>query len=208
MWSVGIRRVSEIELRNAPMARGMRQSGIKLQSRMQGVAGKRCAHSLRIHPVQGKKTMNGREAFTQNGSFQLMGLDVPVRAGKIRIALLLISLTLVSVPLIPFIGRSSDIFANWCGHFYLASLVVANLILACFSRILASAYRSSRVGSSAAGVQAHGDAPGNAAGDRAVGPAKPRILDLIILVAEVAFSVVLVRAFLNGHVCVVSSERL
>ncbi len=141
--------------------------------------------------------MKSREEFLQNGCFQFMGLDVPARDRWSRIAVVIIGSTLITVPLIPFIGNSSSIFTNWCGTLYLAALVLTNLILTCFGRRIASAHRSSLRISAAAGDQYHGDLLSDAAGDRDVEPTKPRILDLIILVAEVAIGVVLVGAMLN-----------
>ena len=81
--------------------------------------------------------MNGRWSYRLDGHFRVLGVDVPLRNGRQRIAFAIIMAGLIIVPLIPFIESPTSIWGRWVGAGFVASVVVTNLLLACFVRRLA-----------------------------------------------------------------------
>jgi hypothetical protein len=75
--------------------------------------------------------MTGRWSFPPHGYFRFMGVEVPLRNGPLRIAFAIIMAGLITVPLMPFIESPTSIWPRWVGAGFLASVVVANVFLAC-----------------------------------------------------------------------------
>jgi hypothetical protein len=143
-----------------------------------------------------------RGGFVQDGCLRFMGLDVPVYDRWSKIAVVIIGVTFVTVPLVPFIGEATSILANWLGTLYLALLLLANLMLACFARRISFAHRSFQLENLFASYRAGhpselDDTLVDSTGDGHTAQTGLRIFDLMILIAEAAGAIVLVRAFLS-----------
>jgi hypothetical protein len=168
--------------------------------------------------MQGQNMINVRRRFAQDGCLRIMGLSVPVYDRWSKIAVSIIGLTWVTLPLIPFIGNigltlvtaplipfsanETSQFANWLGSLYLASPLLANLILACFARRIAFEHRSHQLENlfESSGARHPSDLDDTLVDSTGAERAKRkglRISDLMFLIAETAIAIVLVTTFLS-----------
>ncbi len=147
-----------------------------------------------------EKEMKGRWPYASDGSPRVMGVDVPFRNGPQRFAFAIILAGLITVPLIPFIESPTSIWSRWVGAGFLASVVVANVLLACFVRRLArstakpAAYEFELVPSLDPGRQ---NPRSDSHSDPNVARVGPKLADLMALIAAIAVGIVLVTSFLT-----------
>jgi len=134
-----------------------------------------------------------------NSQIRFLGLDVSIRDRPHKIALAIIAAGLVTVPLVPFIGSSTSILTRWVGILFLASIVLSNVILACFSRRIA--HRSTI-------EETQNEMISTGFTDSGAARLRFRLSDLMVLITSIGVGVALIMSFLSDTRALPGEDRL
>ena len=156
---------------------------------------------------------NGRPRVLSNiemhakGHFRPMRIDMTLREQLQRITLAVIAYSiivaaLVTAPLVSFLTESpTSLLARWLGAGFVATVIAANLVRACFARKLAGRNTTEPLEDELEPARviepAHQNRSTVPSGEAQSGCQRLKIVDLMVLIAAIAFGIALARSFLS-----------
>ncbi len=135
-----------------------------------------------------------------------MRIDMTLREQLQRITLAVIAYSiivaaLVTAPLVSFLTESpTSLLARWLGAGFVATVIAANLVRACFARKLAGRNTTEPLEDELEPARviepAHQNRSAVPSGEAQSGCQRLKIVDLMVLIAAIAFGIALARSFL------------